>query len=156
MDVEIGKVTRDRTRRSGKSGKAAAGRTAARSSGRGDTAFNLKLLETRRENLREELDELLIGIDAQAKEIERSLTFETLRVYRELVRKFVGLAVNEFFEVEEKLSVGPTGKKSLLLVKKINEELEKLAQDFLDRQKNLIGFLGRLDQIRGLLLDLYS
>ena len=156
MDVEIGKVTRDRTRRSGKTGKAA-GRTAARSSGRGDTAFNLKLLETRRENLREELDQLLISIDSQAKEIEKSLTFETLRVYRELVRKFVGIAVNEFFEVEEKLSVGPTGKKkSLLLVKKINEELEKLAQDFLDRQKNLIGFLGRLDQIRGLLLDLYS
>jgi len=120
-------------------------------------SFNLKLLETRRENIREEMDLMLAGIDAQAKEIEKSLTFESLHVYREMIRKFVGVAVNELYEVEEKLSISPTGKKkSLLLVKRINEELEKLADEFLDKQKNLLGFLSRLDQIRGLLLDLYT
>ena len=156
MDVDIGKVSRDRARRSTKASKSGGSRAASRATPR-ESSFNLKLLETRRENLREELDALFISIDAQAKEIEKSLTFETLRVYRELVQKFVGIAVNELFEVEEKMTVSPTGKKkSLLLVKKINQELEKLSEEFLDRQRNLIGFLSRLDQIRGLLLDLYS
>ncbi len=156
MDIQIGKVGRDRTRRSGKSAKPASSKP-ARKAGGTEITFSRKLLETRREGLREELDRLLVGIDEQAKEIEKSLTFETLRIYRELVRKFVGICVNELFEVNEKLSVSPAGKKkSLLLVKKIDEELEKLADDFLNRQHNLIGFLGRLDQIKGMLLDLYS
>ncbi|MFA6449525.1 MAG: YaaR family protein [bacterium] len=157
MDVDIGKVSRDRARRSAKTSKPGTGRATARSSSREPMSFNLKLLETRRENIREEMDLMLAGIDAQAKEIEKSLTFESLHVYREMIRKFVGVAVNELYEVEEKLSISPTGKKkSLLLVKRINEELEKLADEFLDKQKNLLGFLSRLDQIRGLLLDLYT
>jgi uncharacterized protein len=157
MDVELGKISRDRARRSAKTAKAGSGRSsAARSSGREPT-FSMKLLETQRENLREELDELLVSIDTQTKEIEKSLTFETIGAYRELVRKFVGIAVNELFEVEEKLSVSPTGKKkSLLLVKRINEELEKMTDDFLKKQNNLLGFLARIDQIRGMLLDLYT
>jgi uncharacterized protein len=156
MDIDLGKVSRDRARRSAKSSKSGGSRSPSRAT-QHETSFNLKLLETRRENLREELDALFMSIDTQAKEIEKSLTFETLRVYRELVQKFVGIAVNELFEVEEKMTVSPTGKKkSLLLVKKINQELEKLSEEFLDRQRNLIGFLSRLDQIRGLLLDLYS
>ena len=156
MDVEIGKVSRDRARRSAKSSKPAAGRGVSRAP-KSESAFNRKLLETRRSGLREELDNLLISIDEQAKEIEKSLTFEALGVYRDLVRKFIGIAVNELFEVEEKLSVSPTGKKkSLLLVKKIDQELEALTDDFLNRQHNLLGFLARLDQIKGLLLDLYT
>ena len=105
MDVEIGKVSRDRARRSAKTSKSAKGRAPSRASSQQETSFNLKLLETRRDNLREELDELFISIDTQAKEIEKSLTFETLRVYRELVQKFVGIAVNELYEVEEKMTV---------------------------------------------------
>jgi uncharacterized protein len=156
MDVEIGKLSRDRARRSTKPGKTGGSRAPSRATQQ-ESSFSLKLLETRSANLRGELDDLFISIDAQAKEIEKSLTFETLRVYRELVQKFVGIAVNELFDVEEKLSVSPTGKKkSLLLVKKINEELEKMAEEFLNKQGNLIGFLSRLDQIRGLLLDLYT
>ncbi len=86
MDVDIGKISRDRARRSAKSARTT-GRTATRTSGRREPSFNLKLLETQRENLREELELLLGSIDAQAAEIEKTLTFETLRVYRELVQR---------------------------------------------------------------------
>lgn len=155
MDIQLDKLSRDRTRRSDKASKAAPGRAVIKS--KSGSQFNRRLLETQSANIREELDKLLVSIDTQAKEIEKSLTFEALGVYRELVQKFVGMAVNELYEVEEKLSVSPTGKKkSLLIVKKINAELEALTEEFMNRQQNLIAFLARLDQIRGLLLDLYS
>lgn len=155
MDIQLDKLSRDRARRSDKASKAAPGRAVVKS--KSGSQFNRRLLETQSANIREELNILLVSIDTQAKEIEKSLTFEALGVYRELVQKFVGMAVNELYEVEEKLSVSPTGKKkSLLIVKKINAELEALTEEFMNRQQNLIAFLARLDQIRGLLLDLYS
>ena len=158
MEIQIDKVSRGRSRRAGKGAGAAKARK-SKAAGRTESGrtFDRNLLETQRTNIREELDQLLVRIDDQASEIEKSLTFESLEAYRELVRKFVGIVVNELFVVEEKLSVSPTGKKkSLLLVKTIDEELESLAREFINRQGNLIAFMARLDKIRGLLLDLYS
>jgi len=155
MDIQIDRLSRDRTRRSDKASKTAGGRAVTKS--KTGSQFNRKLLETQRASIREEMDGLLVSIDNQAREIEKSLTFESLSVYRELIQKFVAIAVNDLYEVQEKLSVSPTGKKkSLLIVKKIDAELEAMAEEFIGRQSNLIAFLARLDQIRGLLLDLYS
>jgi len=116
-----------------------------------------QLLLKRRTDLRGELNSLIAQIDAQAKTIEKSLTFESLEAYRELVQKFIHIAVHELYSVEEKLSVSQTGKqKSLIIVKKINTALEELTNDCLSKQVNLINFMARIDQIRGLLIDLYS
>ncbi|HOX27726.1 MAG TPA: YaaR family protein [bacterium] len=155
MDIQLDRITRDRARKSGKAQASKQGR--ATTGKQSEKSFGLKLLETQRAALREELDTLLSSIDEQAQKIEKSLTFESLEAYRELIKKFVGIAVNELYAVEEKLSVSKTGKKkSLLIVKKLDEELETLTHEFLNRQQNLVAFLGRLDKIRGLLLDLYS
>jgi hypothetical protein len=73
------------------------------------------------------------------------------------VQKFIHIAVHELYSVEEKLSVSQTGKqKSLIIVKKINTALEELTNECLSKQVNLINFMARIDQIRGLLIDLYS
>ena len=155
MDIQLDKLGRDRAKRSGKSSRAASSRSVT--SGGQKPAFGIRLLEIQRESLRDELDGLLEQIDTQAREIEKSLTFESLASYKGMVQRFIGIAINELYTVEEKLSVSPTGrKKSLFLVKKIDEELEKLTEEFMGRQRNLVAFLSRLDQIRGLLLDLYT
>jgi len=120
-------------------------------------SFSDRLMESRTAKIREELDGLLLMIDKQAKEIEKSLTFESLRAYKELVRKFVQVVVKDLYRVDKKYSVGPTGKKKThMLVKKVDDALDELTRDFLERQGNLLGFLDRLDQIRGMLLDMYS
>ncbi len=155
MEVHIDKAGRDRTRRSSKAGVSSKARAAKSASA--DAPFTRKLLEAQRAEIKEELGQLLSGIDKQAAEIEKSLTFESLEKYRELVRKFVNVVVNDLFAVEEKLSVSPTGKKkSLLLVKTIDAELAALAEEFVKRQTNLLAFMARLDRIRGLLLDMYT
>lgn len=122
-----------------------------------DTSFLSKFLTAQKQTIREELETLMGEIDSQALIIEKTLTFNSLECYKDLVRKFVQIAVNELYEVEEKLSITPSGKhKALTIVKKIDETLEKLASEFLSKHGNLIDFIARLDQIRGLLLDLYT
>ena len=154
------KIERRRQRDAAKA-KAAAAKSGARPASSVTRAtrpaFAQKLAHAQVESIRKDLEAILSQIDIQAKEIEKSLTFDTLRSYKELVRKFVGLVVNELYEVEERLSVSATGrKKSMLLVKKIDDELEKLSSDFLGGQSSLINFMARLEDIKGLLLDLYS
>ena len=156
MDLKIDKASRERAaktlRKSGAPGSRAVSRTAGPSS-----TFGEKLRETATERIRGELDKLLVEITDQAKEIEKSLTFDSLMEYRELVKKFVGIVVNDLYRVEHKFSVSPTGqKKTMLLVKKIDKALDEMATEFLQRQSNLLGFLERLDEIRGMLMDLYS
>lgn len=157
--MEPVKIERDRKRKEARGVGAARGGTAKRSApaqpaGR---TFSHRLMAVQSSVIRKELDDLLVQIETQSKDIENSLTFDSLKSYKELVRKFVYIVVHELYEVEEKISVSPTGrKKSMLLVKKIDEKLEQLSDDFLKKQSNLIDFMARLDDIRGLLMDLYS
>lgn len=154
--MKIEDTNRDRTSRAERKKRSASARKAT-APVRPRSSFNEQLMQTSVDKIREELAVLLDEIDKQAQEIEKSLTFETLRVYKELVRKFVSKVVNDLYKVDKKYSVSATGKKKThVLIKKIDEELERLSDEFLQRQGNLIGFLGRLDQIRGMLLDLYS
>jgi uncharacterized protein len=140
----------------GKTTTAAAGRRTG-GAAQPTRPFVQKLMAAQSQAIRRELDDLLDQIDSQTNEIERSLTFESLGVYKELVRKFVSTVVNELYRVEEKISVSPSGrKKSMLLVKKIDQELDEMGEQFLHRQSNMIAFMSRLDEIRGLLLDLYT
>jgi uncharacterized protein len=121
------------------------------------SAFRDKLTETQIDRIREELDTLLEKIDLQAKAIEKSLTFETIREYRELVRKFINVVVNDLFVVQDLSHVSSSGKKKpMLLVKKVDEVLDKMVSDFMGRQSNLLNFLNRMDEIRGMLVDLYN
>jgi len=154
--MKIENTDRDRASRADKKKRTASAQKAAPAA-RPRSSFNEHLMRSSADKIREELALLLTEIDNQALEIEKSLTFETLRVYKELIRKFVGKVVNDLYKVDKKYSVSPTGKKKThILIKKIDEELERLSDEFLQRQGNLLGFLGRLDQIRGMLLDLYS
>lgn len=155
------KIERRKQRGAAKGGKSLSIRGGARQAGpvarSAPPAFAQKLAHAQVESIRKEMDALLVQIDVQAREIEHSLTFDTLRSYKELVRKFVSVVVNQLYEVEERLSVSPTGrKKSMILVKKIDSELEKLSEDFLSGQASLINFMARLEDIKGMLLDLYS
>ena len=155
MEVHIDRAGRDRTRRTAKSVASSKGKAAKTVSS--ESSFTRKLLEAQRAEIKEELGQLLSGIDDQAREIEKSLTFEALEKYRELVRKFVSVVVNDLFAVDEKLSISPAGKKkSLLLIKTIDAELAAMAEEFVKRQSNLLAFMARLDRIRGLLLDMYT
>lgn len=157
--MEPVKIDRAGKRKAARGGGATqvAGRRASGGAAQASRPFVQKLMVAQSQAIRKELDDLLGQIDAQTKEIEQSLTFESLASYKELVRKFVGTVVSELYQVEEKISISPTGrKKSMLLVKKIDQALDELGEKFLDRHSNMINFMGRLEDIKGLLMDLYS
>lgn len=157
MDFKVDGSGKDRRAKSVAPKRVARGKKAAPVSSSRYGSFDQKLSETQTAQIREELDILLEEITEQAHIIEKSLTFESLLSYKEKVKKFVSIVVNELYMVEKKYTVSETGKKkSHTLIKKIDDALEEMSREFLNKQGNLLGFLSRLDQIRGMLLDLYS
>ncbi|GEM_PF-1777029 len=106
---------------------------------------------------REELNELADEIDKAGKEFVEKPLYANLVKYKMLIQRFMGIVIKSSYEVQQKL-----GKKSLTedkmysVVKKIDKELEQLSESVLNKNIDKIKLIDKLDEIRGLLIDLYK
>lgn len=108
-------------------------------------------------SLNEELESFLGKLDAQAELIVKSRRLEEVARYRDLVSQFVGALVSRAYAAEEHAGFDRRGRHRLfVLVRRIDEELEKLVRLVLDRQAGSIDILAKLGEIRGLVVDLYT
>jgi hypothetical protein len=106
---------------------------------------------------KEELDVLIKEIDEKGEELLKSPTYEHLIEYKELVAVFIKKAVTGIWQVEERKSGRfAQTQKVYILVKKIDDKLASLTEEVLKDQKDPIALASCLDDIRGLLIDLYS
>lgn len=102
-----------------------------------------------------DLESALEEIDEYAKQLQRSPVFANLLRYKRKVRDVLLYLVKQSYEVRERTFYDPQGRRRLLvLVENINQKLEELTRDFLDKHSAALDLVSRLDEIRGLLLDL--
>lgn len=99
---------------------------------------------------------ILEQIDAQSRELKKSLTREGVKRYCQLVKGFMKEALEQSYEVDENTHWDRYGnRKDYVIVKRINESLEELMDDVVNQEKGQINFMAKLDAIRGLLVDLF-
>lgn len=100
--------------------------------------------------------EALEEIDDYARRFKESPVLENLLKYKRKVRAILQFLVQASYEVTETAFYDPQGRRRLLtLVENVDHKLEELTRDFLNKQTNGLDLVSRLDEIRGLLLDLY-
>ncbi len=121
-------------------------------------AFKNKLMEIEQEHIREELKILYDKIESQTNKLQDSLFIEDLVQYKELVREFLDISVNNSHVFYKENSLDRRGGRHRIysLVKKVDKELDELTKDFLDIEGNRIRILQRLDDIKGMLLDVLT
>lgn len=116
------------------------------------------------DNLDEELEQfhqdrlngILSEIDSASQKLKENLTLQDLINYKKLVKKFLQEAANGMLRYTKKEYVDLRGRKKIYsLVEKVNDKLEKLTEEFLKDSKHL-ELLKMIDDIRGLLIDIYS
>ena len=101
-------------------------------------------------------DELLRQIDSVSKSLKKAPTPNGVKKYRRLVASFIREAMSHTYELNEETHWDRSGnRKSYLTVKNINKALEELTDEVMGREKKQIDLVAKLDEIRGLLLDLY-
>lgn len=95
-------------------------------------------------------------VDEYARRLKESPILENLLPYKKRVRAILRFLVEQSYDVKESSVYDLHGRRRLLvLVESIDHKLEELTRDFLNQHSSSIDLVSRLDEIRGLLLDLH-
>jgi uncharacterized protein YaaR (DUF327 family) len=99
--------------------------------------------------------ELIEKIFEQGEKVGKKADIKELNIYKRLVAEFIYEVVNSSSKFSKHSFVDRRGRhKVYAIVKKINTEIELLAQGVLNEEKNNVEILKRIDNIRGLILDI--
>ena len=108
-------------------------------------------------DFRVKLKNLLERIDMQAQKLSERLDIAELKRYRSLVTKFIDISVRHSSEYQREHTLDGKGRHRIFgIVKKIDADLEELTREILKDQKDFIGVLAKLEDIRGLLVDIIA
>lgn len=104
-----------------------------------------------------DLLQALDEIDEYARRLKESPVLENLLRYKKRVSSILQFLVQQSYNVTENSFYDPQGRRRLLMiVENIDQKLEQLTREFLNKQTDSLELISRLDEIRGLLLDLYT
>ncbi|WP_163102926.1 YaaR family protein [Peribacillus alkalitolerans] len=123
----------------------------------GNTRFQ-SLVQKQDQKLQyEALNKLLVDIEGAGERMARSRTFKDLAKYKNLVKKFVKEAVNFGMELKQSHSWNQFGQsRPLKTVETIDQKLVELTEDVMNKEKESIDILGKIGEVKGLLINLYT
>lgn len=103
-----------------------------------------------------QLQGLLKDIDAAGERLARSRTFKDLAKFKTLVKRFVKEAVDFGMELRQSHSWNQHGMgRSLKVVETVDEKLSELTDELMKKEESSIDILGKVGEIKGLLINLY-
>jgi len=106
---------------------------------------------------RENLEELLDEVHETGEILVESQSLEIIKRYRRAVRSFLDYVVSNMLAVEEQTSGSNIlRRKRFTQVKIIDGRLERLVAEVLQNQGKQLDLLEKIDEIRGLLVDLIA
>ena len=113
----------------------------------------LKIIEA--EQLDIEFDNLIEEITKQGEKFYKNPTIKELKIYKSMITEFLEYLKNNMIKIEQKIG-GHGLRKKIYTVAHINDrKLEELSRMIFKQEFKHIELLSKLDEIRGLLIDLY-
>lgn len=105
--------------------------------------------------LKEKLGSMIMEIEQQGKKIAKHMDIKDMKKYRELVKGFMNEVVTHSHKFSRENFLDKRGRHRVYgIVKLVDQNLDDLAQELLREEKNHLNILSRIDEIKGLLLDL--
>lgn len=105
--------------------------------------------------LKEKLSGLMDEITEQGKKISEHMDIRDMKKYRSLVKDFINEVVNRSHKFSRENFLDRRGRHRVYgLVKLVDKNLDELAGELVKEEKDHIAILGKVDEIRGLLLDI--
>lgn len=105
--------------------------------------------------LKEKLSGLMDEITEQGKKISEHMDIRDMKIYRGLVKDFMNEVVNRSHKFSRENFLDRRGRHRVYgLVKLVDKNLDDLAGELVKEEKDHLAILGKVDEIRGLLLDI--
>lgn len=120
-----------------------------------DDTFKFTLVSNIQEkDLASRLSGMMQQIDEQGKKLEKHMDIRDMRRYRELVKGFLNEVLNRSHEFSRENFLDRRGRHRVYgIIKLVDKNLDDLAQELVKDEKDHIAILGKIGDIRGLLLD---
>ena len=119
--------------------------------------FGDQLQKVQNDIVQHKLESLFADIEKQGRLLGESLVLKDLKKYKDLIQKFLDYAVNKMYHLKEQPGWDRRGRRKIyVMVETVNKELEELTKALLSEQKDKIAILAKIDEIRGLLVDIHS
>ena len=105
--------------------------------------------------LKEKINGLMSQIEKKKKKLADHMDIRDMKKYRGLVKSFINEVVNRSHSFERENFLDRRGRHRVYgMVKLVDKNLDDLAQELVSEEKDHLSILGRVDEIRGLLLDI--
>jgi len=114
----------------------------------------LKIAETN--ELQLDFDNLIEEITKQGEKFSKNPTYEELKRYKSMIKQFIKYATRKMLSIEHHTGGTRIKQKLYTLTRIIDKKLSDLTEIVMKGQTKNIQLLSKLDEIRGLLIDLYK
>ena len=105
--------------------------------------------------LKDKLSGLMKDIEEQGKKIAEHMDIKDMKRYRMLVKEFMNEITANSHEFSRENFLDRKGRHRVYgIVKEVDKSLDDLAAELLKDEKDNLAILGKIDDIRGMLLDI--
>lgn len=118
------------------------------------TSFGQELSRHSEAESRQRMQQILEELNHLTDRLDRSLNIDDLMLYKRLVKNFLQEATSSAYILNQQRGSNRRGRAILITVKTINEEMERVIEEFIRQKKQPWDVLSILDKIRGMLIDL--
>ena len=124
----------------------------------GDGSFKFTLASAITDaDLQAKVDELLNDITAQGNRLAEHMDIRDMKRYRGLIKDFLNEVVYRSHRFSRENFLDHRGRHRVYgIIRLIDENLDELAQELVEDEKNQIGILSRIGEIEGLILDILT
>ena len=106
-------------------------------------------------DLQERLTLMMEEITMQGEKIKKRKNITDMRKYRSLIKSFMNEVINRSHKFSRENFLDRRGRHRVYgIVRLVDENLDKLAEELMKEEKDNIQILGLIGEIRGMLIDL--
>lgn len=122
----------------------------------GDDSFKFTLIRNIEvKDLQEKLNSMMEQITVQGDKISKHMDIKDMKKYRELVKGFLNEVVSRSHEFSRENFLDRRGRHRVYgIVRLVDKNLDDLAGELVKDEKDHLAIISKIDDIRGLLLDI--
>ncbi len=111
--------------------------------------------EVKLDQIEEEAKKYLQYVLSAGNRFSRSPTHKNFQGYRDSLKKFLQFIEKGLYRIKEDMGIDVDYPKLYMVAEKVDEKIHHLAGLLMDNEKNTMNFAGKVEEINGLVLDLY-
>ena len=121
-----------------------------------ELTFSSKLTEEANSVYMRHVENLISEIEKQGKKLSERADMAEMQKYREMITTLMNETVSNGFAFHKEGKIGVNGRSKIFaMIKTVNKKLDSITKKVLEKEKDNIDLLNDIDDIRGLLVDMY-